>query len=465
VACSLGPDRDLRNPALLFQSSLRLFEEVRGACSMILIVLTCISITLLAVCWFLYRRNIELFLCILIAAYSEFFYLIPQIKGPEDYKLLLLPIILILLFESLLSRKLALGRYGWWVISFLIISLFGVIVANLSGQSFVLGIKAAKFIPLVMVYFLLPSREIKAEKFIKYFIVMALAVAFISTIQYILKERINLFPGVPMERFTGKALDSSAVFRVTIGQFIIPVAAVAALARYGQSSRLSFLFVTIALSLEVLFVQQTRMLIVALFLSMVLVYTLSHKLTPLRIATYSICAGVCVTSMLLVSVSDLRDVPLIKRSVTDFEKHRGSYQGRIYAYTYYWNAIEKRPLTGYGILNFNWEGNAENTLQKKGIHLSDIGIIHFIWQAGLIGFIWLVYGLSKLWRDALRFREQLPISSYFIVAIFTLPTIDMLLRNDDLFLFAIFLGLSANMISARGTKALPEKASWMHRLS
>jgi len=413
---------------------------------MIQAILACISIVILFASWFLYRRNIELFLCLLIAIYSEFFYLVPQIhQGPDDYKLLLLPIVMILMIESLVTGKLSLGRYGWWVISFLGISVFSLIVAWFSGQGLDLGIKAAKFIPLILIYFLLAGRDINAEKFTRYFIIMSLGVASIATIQYFMHSKINLFPGLPKDSIVGNIFERTATFRMTVGQYVIPPAAVAAFARYRQSFSLTFLFAAILLFLEVLFIQQTRALIAALFLSIFVVYMLSNKLTPLRISAYLVFAGLALASSLVLSPSDFYNISIVNRTKTDFEKRRGSYQARINAYTHYWQEIQKRPATGYGLLNFNWGGNPENKLQKNGIHLSDIGITHFIWQAGLIGFIWLIYGLFKLWGDVFRFRKYLLISSYFIIATFTMPTVDMFLRNDSLFLFALFLGLSSTV--------------------
>lgn len=413
---------------------------------MIHAILTAIALLVLGCCWVLYLRNIELFLCILIVIYSEFFYLVPQIKGPDDYKLVLLPIVIILMIESFFRRKLAFGRYGGWVISFLIISLFGIIVANFSGQSFILGIKAAKFIPLLMIYFVLAGRPINIEKFTNYLIIVSLAVAAIATAQFLLRERINLFPGLPLEKFSGNVFERSAVFRVTVGEFIIPMGALVALARYGQRFRLSFLFAAIALFLEVLFIQQTRMLIAALFLSMVIVYALSHRLTVFRLAAYILLAGVFLATTLFFSASDFKDVSLVKRTTTDFAKRRGSYQARIDAYNYYWGQILDRPVVGHGILNFNWEGNKEKKLRQLDMHLSDIGMIHFIVQAGIIGLVWLVYGIIKGWCDIIRYRKYLLVSSYFIIATFTSPTIDMLLRTDSLFLFALFLGLFSSAI-------------------
>jgi hypothetical protein len=422
---------------------------------MILAIFACISITFLGFSWFLYRRNIELFLCLLIMIFSEFFYLVPQIKGPEDYKVLLIPIVFILTFESLMRGKLAMGRYGWWVISFLVISVLGVIVASFSGQSILLGIKAAKFIPLVMIYFLLAGREINVDKFTNYFVIMALAVAAAATFQHFFHGGINLFPGLPKEGLSN-LFERDLTNRVTVGHFIIPAAAIAAFARFNKSSNLLFLAAAIAMFVELLFVQQTRALLAATFLSMFVIYALSHRITPIRISAYIIFVGIFLTSLLFVSAADFENISLVKRTRTDIEKRKGSYQARINAYIYYWHQIEEKPIIGHGILNLNWVGNSEYMMRSRAVHLSDIGIIHLFVQAGLIGFFWLLYGLSRLWLDTIRFREKLPISSYFIVGTFAMATIDMFLRNDSIFLFAVILGLFSSTFATSETVAVKD---------
>jgi hypothetical protein len=230
-----------------------------------------------------------------------------------------------------------------------------------------------------------------------------------------------------------------------------------AFVKYGLKFSLKFALVAGLLLLEVLFIQQTRMLIAALILSMILIYALSHKLTALRMAAYSVCAGLLVALMLALPMSGLKEISLVKRTTTDIQQRKGSYQARVNAYNYYWNEIKKRPLFGQGILNFNWEGNQERKLWQLGLHLSDIGMIHFVVQAGIIGFIWLMWAFFKIWRDIFRFRLLLPISSYFVVATFASPTIDMVLRSDSLFLSFAFLGILSSTISSGKTDAAPEK--------
>jgi len=80
-------------------------------------------------------------------------------------------------------------------------------------------------------------------------------------------------------------------FRVGVGQFVISAAAVVAFVRYRQSSRIMFLLASVALYGEVIFVQQTRGFIVAIFLAIFVVYMLSHEFTALRLAAYMFLQG------------------------------------------------------------------------------------------------------------------------------------------------------------------------------
>ena len=286
---------------------------------------------------------------------------------------------------------------------------------------------------------------------------MALAVAFLASIQYFGHGKINIFPGVPKDMLAGK----TEYFRFGVGGFVISAAAVVAFARYRQSSHIMFLLAAAALFGQVIVVAQTRGFIVAIILTTFVVYMLSHEFTALRLAAYMFFAGFCLCGWLFFQNVDFSHLSLVKRTTADFSKRGGSfvnsYQARLNAYDYYWKEIKKQPITGRGIWSFNWKGNNERNLQRyKGIHLSDIGITHFIVEAGLIGFIWLLYGLLRLWKDIFRFRGQLAITAYFIIATFTMPTLDMMFRNDNLFVFAVFLGLSSSMITAARTDAVLE---------
>lgn len=425
---------------------------------MIQAVLVCISLAFLSVGGFLYRRNIELFLCLLILIYSDFFHVLPSFHGPDDYKLLLVPAILVLFFESLITGKLSMGRYGWWVISFMGISVFGVFVSWHFGQGISLGIKAAKFVPLVLVYFILAGRPIKTDKFTNYFILLGLAAAVMAIITYLTHGTVNIFRGLPLEQM----LNEAGGMRVRVGQFVISAAAVAAFARYSRSSQKRYLMAAAILLCEVVVVQQTRGFIVSIVLGIFIVTILSHPLTSLRLSLYLMLAGLGIIAWMVFSSMDLSGIGLVKKTQTDFSKRGSSYggslQARINAYDYYWNQMKLHPITGRGVLNFNWKGNTEKYMQQyHGIHLSDIGITQFLVQAGTIGIIWLLYGLYRIWRDILIYRRHIiTVACYFIIGTFAMPTLDMFLRFDTIFIFAVFLGISSGMIRAARNGAVSE---------
>jgi len=417
---------------------------------MIFALLSCISLLVLISSWFLYSRNLELFLCLLIAINFEFFLMLPKFVG---YKYLLLPMIIVLMFEGFVTGKLALGRYGWWVLSFLAISLMGVIVAWSLGQGMVLSLKSAKFVPLVLIYFLLAGRRIDVDKFADYYIGMSLVVASLATVCYLTHGAVNFFPEIPAYALIG----DSGRLRITAGQYVISAAAVVAFARFTGSSRWRYLLAAGALFAEVIFAQQTRGFVAAIFLSMFVVYVLSYKLTMMRLSLYLVFTVCCLAGWLLFSGTDLSEFDFVKRTQGDFRSQRGKFggslQGRLNAYLYYSKELQKHPLAGRGLQNFNWEKNPEKNLQRySGISLSDIGVVHFLVEAGLVGSIWLLYGLLKLWRDVFRLRGHLVVACYFIIGTFTMPTLDMFLRQDDTqFLFAVFLGLVSSMTIWAGT--------------
>lgn len=413
---------------------------------MIFAIYTCISIMALGFGWFLYKRNTELFLCLLIAVSCEFFHIPPQGIG---FQYLLLPILPVLLLEGLFRGNLAMGRYGWWVLGFMAISLFGVVVAFFHGQGIVLGIKAAKFIPFVMIYFVIAGQEIRLNTFVNYFIFMALAVALLATVTSLTHGAVQVFQGLPPERIA----EQMGRLRITAGQYVISAAAVVALASYLRTRNVWYLPATAALFAEVILVQQTRGFIFAIMLSGFTMYVISYRLTPIRLSIYLITLAFVFISFLVFTSSDLARIGFVERVQTDLEKKGGSYggslQARLNSYEYYWNEIQRSPLMGRGLLNFNWEGNPDKRMQGRyHIHLSDVGIVEFLVQSGIVGFLWLISGLFFLWKDIFFFRDQMAATSYIMIGTFTMPTLDMFFRHDSMFLFAAFLGVTSSTILA-----------------
>src|SRR6185369_2740632 len=79
------------------------FISQKAGIKLMLAVYIFILMALAYICWKSYRLNSELFWCIMIAINFELFYLVPDLLGPDGFKLLLIPVVLIVFFESYLN--------------------------------------------------------------------------------------------------------------------------------------------------------------------------------------------------------------------------------------------------------------------------------------------------------------------------------------------------------------------------
>jgi hypothetical protein len=406
---------------------------------MLYAIILCVSILALFALLPIYYFNKELFLCSLIVISSEMFYLTPKIgQYYNNYKLFLLIIITIMFIAVSINNKLNMGRYGLWVIGYIIITFIAVSTAYFAGQDIMLGIKAAKFAPLILIYFVVTSSEINIEKFLKYFITMGVVLAGLITIQYAFMDHFNLFIGMPKEMLSerlGRA-------RIAFGGPLIVSAAVAAIVRFMQTKKIPYLIVGGFLFFQMLYILQTRAFIAAFPISLLIIYLFINKLSIQRIITMIFFVSLLsVISLYYVQKSDIENIRMVKMTKEDIKRGRGSYGARIAAYDYYWNVIKENPFLGQGLRNIVWVGSKENSLRQIGINLSDIGIMHLFVQSGILGMLWFIPGIIMIWIDILRYKNGATASFYIVIATITMPTIDLFLREDTLFIFAIFLGL------------------------
>ena len=173
-----------------------------------------------------YQKNIELFLIVLVIVNFEFFQLIKITRFSSNIKLMIIPIILLIFIEMFMKKKkISIGKYGGWVMLFFVLLINGILVSALSGQPIILGIKAAKFYPLMVIYFFIVNHEIDIDKFIKYLIILALVIAGLTGLQHLTYPYMDIFRFQGMEGTTREN-------RITIGSFLIATAAVFSFANF-----------------------------------------------------------------------------------------------------------------------------------------------------------------------------------------------------------------------------------------
>ncbi len=259
------------------------------------------AVFFLVLAWVLYYHNIELFACLLIAVNFEFFFILPMLGRFPVYRLMDVMLVLLLVLVRLLRGDLALGRYGFWVLLITPISLMAILKAYCSGQSLLLGVKATKFVPLLLSYFLFVGKDVNPERFAFGLVIMAVGISAMVVAHSVFANTFNPFWGLSTEMREALITERLGRSRNAIGSFAIAVAGVSAFACFLRSRypRL-VLIAAIALFLEIVFVTQVRMLIIVMMVAMLFLYVRARRLSMPQVCVRLHCCF-CDSGMGLLS--------------------------------------------------------------------------------------------------------------------------------------------------------------------
>jgi len=406
------------------------------------------AVFFLVLAWVLYYHNIELFACLLIAVNFEFFFILPMLGRFPVYRLMDVMLVRLLVLVRLLRGDLALGRYGFWVLLLTPISLMAILKAYCSGQSLLLGVKATKFVPLLLSYFLFVGKDVNPERFAFGLVIMAVGISAMVVAHSVFANTFNPFWGLSTEMREALITERLGRSRNAIGSFAIAVAGVSAFACFLRSRypRL-VLIAAIALFLEIVFVTQVRMLIIVMMVAMLFLYVRARRLSMPQVCVLISVLLLMIVAWDLLSTQMIRHSELAALTTEELTRKTGSVEARLATYAYYWKGLLKDPLLGSGALNFDWVGNPERWLQEQGIHLSDIGVMHFFVKTGFIGFLWFALGLLLMWKDSFFHGTASIATGYLVMATIAMPTLDFFLRNDTMLLFGIFSALLSNEVN------------------
>lgn len=361
---------------LLGSIYLKSFEDPR----VLLSILFCLIVLLLRNrCY----HNFEFFLCLLIFIYFETFYLVPKFGEHYNYKQFVLPILIIYLFDLFLTGKFRFGRYGGWVIMYLVILAFGLIVSTYRGQPIIFGIKEIQYPMVIVIYFLIVGGNININinKFTSYLVIMGVAVAALVALQYIFYDKFQFIHFE--EDIQGQYETGIRGLRITLGHTLIATAAVVAFAKYLEKQGNIYLYTFISLLAYIILISKTRMLVMGIIMTSVILFLIYRRFSLKAISL--ICIVMIIFIFGITKISSITENKLVDVTYADFEGKSASYITRVNSYLYYIDQFKKSALIGYGHLSPHWKGSLATRLMEKGIHISDIGIMHLIYENGLVG--------------------------------------------------------------------------------
>jgi len=392
----------------------------------------CEGIVIYALLRFIFYKNPELFLCLLILICWNFFDLLPFV----NHKIVAVPIILLFIIELGFSRRLKLGPFGLIVISYLSLLLIGIITPFFNGQPLLLGIKAIKFHFIILVYFIVVSHDIQINKFSKYFVLLSLIyVALLDLDLFILHGKIF---SQAIEQYSG---ERAGFVRYTHSGHIVVISCVISFIRLVKERSITNMICYIVLFCQLLFVSLTRSAILATIISCLVMLFLLRKKLDFRTIVIMYSMVFAAVPILFLYGHTLTDRYLIRQTIEEKVYSQSSMNLRLKSLAVSPRVLGKRPFLGRGYENEIWKEK-----DPEGVLIHDSGIVKFFYQNGLLGFLWFVimaFGVVRMtWPLCSKYPE---LYGYFLPAFLQVFLVDYFFHPKLIIFLGIYLGLTGRL--------------------
>lgn len=424
-----------------------------------------LNFILIGIAWiiitrFLYLKNFELFLVSLIPINYNFFHLVPRIGVYDNYQESLLVIVLFYFIETCFIAKIIhrnqdicekTSEYDNIIYFFFAVIFYAFVLALLRGQGIVLTIKVAKLYPLLLIYYIISYNNIDIDKFCKYFVMLALLVALLTSIQYIFINKISIFYFYA-DAASHLRYGSYRGIRIVEGSIIISIATIISFAYLLKSFSWKYLLYTLALFAQLCLVVKTRVEIFGILLTILIVSYLYSRETFSKMVTFAYILLVCITLLFQFGITQsyfIKHFSLVAGTISDFvglsaPTSHGDLSIRKRCFDYYLGDILRNNFLGRGLLSTVWSGSTEiYEMNVLHFYLADIGIMRTFVFFGLPGIALVLYALFCFVRKFFsRLVHDYPeIIAFFVYGITILPFTDIFFSTRNFFLFAIFLAL------------------------
>jgi hypothetical protein len=394
---------------------------------------------------FLYLKQYELFILLVVVLNGEFFFLLPrEILGRANYQDLLyiiLPITGAWYFFRKSDRDEK--NFNGFTISFLLLILMGVFNSYSQGQPIILGLKAAKGYYLVLFYFVFMGKIINRQRLFKLIVITGVLLSFLNNIQYFYFGGLKIF-------HVSSSLERAGQLRFLVGDFFTIFAPIIALSVYITAKKKLYLVAFFYMLGTVIVQAKTRAVIWGFIITILLMMYYSKKINLLKV----VFAGIPLLAAfvwLLPLIKSTAFGEIYEVTKYEFTAKTGNVGIRFDAYDYYVSEISKSPIIGRGIWNYLFRENNPEDVEKRGLYLADIGITSFIFHFGLVGAIWLLVLFARIYRLAFlsigQLKRAVPygLVGYLIFSIFTMPTLNCLVDRRTIIYLVLVLALFSQL--------------------
>lgn len=393
----------------------------------------------------LYLKQFEFFILLMLIINHEFFYLLPGgLAERENFQdLLYIALLIIGVWYFFREKKQNEINFNIMIISFLLIAIFGVFNSYFHGQPLVLGLKAAKGYFLILFYFVFMAKNINVQKLFGLIVITGVLLALINNIQYIFFGKLDIF-------YFSRELERAGQLRFLIGDFFTIFSPIIALGEYLKAKKKMYLIAFIYMIGTVIVQGKTRAVIWGFVVAILLMLYFSKQINFIK----AIFIGVPLFALsiwLMPAIKSTFVGEFYELTKYEVRQKEGNVGIRLDAYDYYFRETIKSPIIGRGIWNDTFRGNNPEDMKYKGLHLSDIGITSLFFHFGLLGAIWLLMLLAKIYKlsfisiKILKENIHYGIIGYFIFSIATFLTLNCLVHRRNIIYLVLVLALLSQL--------------------
>lgn len=410
------------------------------------------KIVLLGIClvavYVLYRIDFELFILSTLIINNEFFYLAPREPiGSASYQDILFLILPLILTTYAIKRITVPQPFHKFIFVFFVVIVIAVFSALLQGQPLSLGLKAAKGYYLLLFYFVFLLRKIDYDRLTRLTVITGVLLMILNNIQYLGWGSVHIF-----QYSLEYDLERAGKLRFLMGDFFTIFAPILAFGAYLKQKKTWYLVASIYMAGTVVIQGQTRAVIFGLIITTISMLYLSQRI---RFKMFFLSlASIVVFILFAPQIEETFISDLYKETTIELIKKSGNVGVRFDAYNYYWKELAPFIVTGRGIWNDKYTENNPEDRKFLGMHLTDIGIMGYLFHTGLIGAVWLfvlfkrVYHLLFESLNKLRDHVDYGIVGYFIFSLTTLATLNTMVQRYTIIYLALALAIVSNYDSS-----------------
>lgn len=397
----------------------------------------------------LFHKLSEVFILLVLLINHEFFYLTPRLgTASKDYQYqgLLYFILLITGAWYFIKRKEKYEEnFNKIVIALLLVVLMGVFNSYFQGQSIMSGLSAARGYFLILFYFVFMSKNIDSQKLFNFLIIAGVLLSIVNNIQYVFFKEIDIFS-------VSKEIERAGQLRFMQGGFFVIFSSLIAFGEYIRTQKKAYLVVSVYMVSTVVIQGQTRVIYGGLIIAMLFILILAKKINFARAVLIGgpLFVLIILLSPIIQSTFLGKLYGMTKYEITEQE---GGVRIRLDAYDYYFREIKESPVIGRGVWDPGFSGYNPEKTKDKDIYLGDIGISSLLFRFGLVGFIWLILLLVKVYKlsffnlGRLKEKVHLGLIGYFIFCISIMVTINRITHHRSIIYLALVLALLSQMKS------------------